>query len=80
LAEPIQVVPGAWVKVRGPEPGETQVYRLTDAAQVNVEQNEIPASSPFAQAIIGRRPGEVVEYSAPAGVMTVEILDVRIDP
>lgn len=73
-----RVTTGAWVTVRGPKSRETQRYRLVDDDALNVSGNEIPTSSPFAKAILGKSPGDVVKYSAPGGVMTVEIVDVRL--
>lgn len=73
-----RVTTGAWVTVRGPKTRETENYRLVDEDASNVTENEIPTSSPFAKAILGRSVGDVVKYSAPAGLMTVEIVDVRL--
>lgn len=75
-SKPTQVTPGAWVKVRGLEEGETEVFRLIESGTADLTANEIPVSSPFAQAIMGKAVGETVEYRAPGGLMTVEIIEI----
>jgi len=36
----------------------------------------VSPGSPLGQALLGHRPGDVVEYEAPSGAMTVEIVEV----
>ncbi len=36
----------------------------------------VSPESPLGQALLGRKPGEVVEYEAPGGVLKVEIVSI----
>lgn len=68
---------GAHVRLRTPS-GDTTRYQLVGAAESDPGQRRISIHSPVGQAILGRRPGDVVDVHAPSGTHRFEILD--IDP
>ena len=68
---------GAYVRLRMPS-GASMRYQLVGTAEAEPSQCRISIRSPVGQAILGRRPGDVVDVLAPGGTHRVEILE--IDP
>lgn len=68
---------GAYVRLRMPG-GMTAIYQLVGVAEADPSQRQISTNSPVGEAILGRRPGDIVEVRAPSGTHRVEILE--IDP
>lgn len=68
---------GAHVRLRMPD-GRTVTYQLVGVAEADPSQRQISTDSPVGEAIIGRRPGDIVEVRAPRGTHRIEILE--IDP
>ena len=54
-----------------------QVYTIVPESEANLKQGLISVSSPFAQAFLGKRAGDVVDVVVPAGKMNFEILTVE---
>jgi transcription elongation factor GreA len=53
--------------------GEEMCYMIVDPREVDVARGKISLASPLGKALIGRRHGETVEITAPAGKMRYEI-------
>ena len=66
---------GSWVKILDLGDEEHEVFYLVDEAAANAAQSRISASSSFAQAILGAKPGQVVTFATPGGKAKVKILD-----
>jgi transcription elongation factor GreA len=66
---------GNWVKILDLGDEEEEVLYLVDEAAANAAQSRISARSPFAQAILGSKPGQVVTFATPGGKAKVKILD-----
>ena len=69
------VIIGNWVKILDLGDEEEDVFYLVDEAMANAAQSRISARSPFAQAILGSKPGQVVTFVTPGGIAKVKILD-----
>lgn len=54
------------------QPPET--YTIVGAAEANPKEGRISNESPLGQALLGRKPGDEVRVSAPAGVLNFRIL------
>jgi transcription elongation factor GreA len=54
------------------QPSET--YTIVGAAEANPKEGRISNESPLGQALLGRKPGDEVRVSAPAGVLNFRIL------
>ncbi len=67
---------GTWVKLTGFEPDEEEVFRIVPEGRADLTKNEIPAGSPLACAIHGRKAGDKVRLHAPAGETELTILEV----
>ncbi|MDR1694421.1 MAG: transcription elongation factor GreA [Lactobacillaceae bacterium] len=52
-------------------------YQIVGDYEADIEKNKISLSSPLARAIIGREIGDVVEYIAPGGKKSFEILNIE---
>lgn len=68
---------GSTVVVEDLEFGDTMEYKIVGSAESNPNENKISNESPVGKAIIGRKKGEVVEVSVPAGIIQYKILDIK---
>jgi transcription elongation factor GreA len=68
---------GAHVRLRDPDARMTEEYDIVGSGEGNPSAGRISLESPLGRALIGHRPGEVVEVEAPAGRRRLKILDVR---
>ncbi|HEY8495855.1 MAG TPA: transcription elongation factor GreA [Limnochordales bacterium] len=67
---------GARVRLRDLQFGDEVEYQVVGSAEADPFNNRISNESPVGQAIMGKRPGTIVEVKAPAGVLKYEILEV----
>lgn len=67
---------GAKVKIRVVNDNETEEYTLVSEAEADFSQNKISVSSPLGKGILGYKKGDVVQVKIPAGMMTIEILEI----
>lgn len=65
------------IAIRNVNNGMKQVYTIVPESEANLKQAKISVTSPFAQAFLGKRAGDVVEVVVPAGKMNFEILSVE---
>ncbi len=74
--DPGEIAFGATVTVRSGR-AKARAYTITDPADVDIENGRISEDSPLAQALLGRRAGEIVTWRRPAGDerLTIEALD-----
>lgn len=68
---------GSTVAVRDLESNEVDVYTLVQPNRADISLNRISSLTPVAHALYGRRVGEIVEVSAPAGAIHLRIVSVR---
>lgn len=64
---------GDCVVIRDLSSGEETCYIIVDPREVDVIRGKISLASPLGRALIGRRSGETIEISAPAGKIRYEI-------
>lgn len=74
-----RVAMGCTVTVRDLGNGEIIKYTLVGAGEDDFDLGRIPASSPLGRGLIGKRPGEIAEIRAPAGLRRLEILELSFD-
>ena len=72
-----RVVFGATVEVLDEDSGEETTYQIVGEDEADIKQGMISVTSPIARALIGKEEGEVVEFQAPGGLKTYEILSVK---
>ena len=52
------------------------VYEIVPESEANLKQGKISISSPIAKALLGKKVGDKVEVTVPAGVLNFEILSI----
>ena len=67
---------GATVIVVDEDTEEERTYQIVGDYEANIENNKISLSSPLAKALIGKEVGDSIEYTAPAGRKSFEVLNV----
>lgn len=53
-------------------------YTIVSENEANLREGKLAIGTPIAKALLGKKKGDVVEVTVPAGVMTFEILDINI--
>ena len=71
-----KVLIGANVKIRIVNDNEIEEYVLVSEAEADFSKSKISVTSPLGKGILGHKVGDVVQIKIPAGMMTVEILEI----
>jgi transcription elongation factor GreA len=56
---------------------QPEQYVIVGAAEANPKEGRISNQSPLGQALLGRKTGDEIRVSAPAGVLTFRVLSVK---
>ncbi|MGH9294582.1 MAG: GreA/GreB family elongation factor [Acidimicrobiales bacterium] len=70
------VATGVVVEIRYEGDDETERYLLGSIEERREGVSVISPGSPLGQALLGKRPGDLVEYEAPTGTLRAEIVSV----
>lgn len=54
------------------------LYQIVSESEADLKLGKISTKSPIAAALLGKKVGEVVSVSTPAGIMELEILSISI--
>lgn len=54
------------------------VYTIVAEHEANLREGKLAIGTPIAKALLGKKKGEIVEVTVPAGVLKLEILDISI--
>jgi transcription elongation factor GreA len=54
------------------------VYTIVSENEANLREGKISISTPIAQALLGKKKGDIVDVVVPAGTMKLEIIDISI--
>jgi transcription elongation factor GreA len=68
-----EVTIGSRVRVRDLASGEEYEYWIVGTAEADPSRDRISNESPVGRALLGRRPGDVVEVQVPAGFLRLQI-------
>jgi transcription elongation factor GreA len=71
-----QVVLGSTVTIVE-EGGDPETYHLVGSAEADPRKGRISNQSPLGRALLGKRVGDTVTVSAPAGVLSFQIIAIR---
>ncbi len=71
-----KVVFGATVELYDEDSEEEITYQIVGDLEADIKANRISILSPIARALIGKEEGDVIEFQAPNGTRTYEILSV----
>ena len=72
-----QVAFGATVVVKDLEFGDREEFTLVGAGEEDYDSGKIMVTSPLAQGLMGKRPGDRVEIPVPQGTLKFEIVEIR---
>lgn len=53
-------------------------YTIVSENEANLREGKLAIGTPIAKALLGKKKGEVVEVTVPAGVLKLEIIDISI--
>lgn len=67
---------GATVRVKDLGSGEEISYTIVGSAEADPDQDRISNESPVGRALLGRRPGETVDVTVPAGKLKYRVLKI----
>ena len=67
---------GSTVRVKDMGSGEEISYTIVGSAEADPDKDKISNESPVGRALLGRRTGEVVEVTVPAGKMKYSVLKI----
>lgn len=54
-------------------------YRIVGAIEADIKDNLISITSPIARALIGKQADDEIEFEAPGGKKTYEVVEVRYE-
>ena len=60
------------------EEGNRLVYQIVGEDEADIGAGLISVTSPIARAMVGKSEGDVVDVTAPGGVRSLEIVEVRL--
>lgn len=66
------------VKIKNLKNNAVMVYTLVSESEANLKAGKISISTPIAQGLLGKKVGDKVEISVPAGKVPFEILDISL--
>lgn len=66
------------VSLKNTKSGAQMKYTLVSENEANLREGKISVTTPIAQALLGKKRGDVVEVTVPAGIVCFEILDISI--
>jgi transcription elongation factor GreA len=74
-----QVAFGATVRVKDLTFGDEEEFTLVGAGEEDYENGRIMLTSPLAQGLVGKKPGDRVEIAVPQGTLKFEVLGIRFE-
>ena len=66
------------VKMTNLANNNTMTYTIASPHEANLREGKISVKSPIAQALMGRKVGDVVQVRVPAGLMKLRIEDIQL--
>jgi transcription elongation factor GreA len=64
------------VKIKNVKNGATMSYQLVSENEADIKTGKISVASPIAKGLLGKKVGEKIEITVPAGKMEFEILEI----
>ena len=66
------------VTIKNVKNGAQMTYTIVTETESNLREGKISITTPSAKGLLGHKVGDVVDVTAPAGVMQFEILDIAV--
>ena len=64
------------VKIKNTKNGTTMTYQLVSESEADLKSGKISVSSPIAKGLLGKKVGDTIEITVPAGKIEFEILEI----
>jgi len=64
------------VKIKNMKNGTTMSYQLVSESEADLKSGKISVTSPIAKGLLGKKVGETIEITVPAGKIEFEILEI----
>ena len=74
-----KVIFGSTVVILDEKTGKETTYRIVGEDEADIKSGLISYTSPIARALIGKSEGDEIEFQAPDGIKTFEVLEVRYE-
>jgi transcription elongation factor GreA len=65
------------VVLKNSQNGNIVTYTLVPESEANVKSGKISVNSPIAKGLLGKKIGEKVEITVPAGILSFEIIEIK---
>jgi transcription elongation factor GreA len=59
--------------------GQEQEFILVSSVEADASQGQLSVSSPLGRALLGRGPGECIQFQTPGGLRSYRILDIQME-
>ncbi len=66
------------VEIKNTKNGQQMAYTLVSEHEANLKEGKLAINTPIAKALLGKKVGDVVEVTVPAGKIPFEILNISI--
>lgn len=66
------------VKLRNKKNNQEITYMLVSESEANLREGKIAVTTPIGKGLLGKKKGESVSISVPAGILEFEIIDITI--
>lgn len=66
------------VQIKNKKNNQVMTYTLVSEHEANLKEGKLAINTPIAQALLGKRVGDIVEVTVPAGKIPFEIIDISI--
>lgn len=66
------------VKLKNHTTKKQMEYMLVSENEANLKEGKLAIGTPIAQALLGKKKGDIVDVKVPSGVMKLEILDISL--
>jgi transcription elongation factor GreA len=74
-----KIVFGSTVELIDEETGKEITYKIVGEDEADIKNGLISFTSPISRALIGKNEGDVVEFNAPGGEKSYEVIEVRYE-
>lgn len=64
------------VEIKNTKNGQKMTYTLVSEHEANLKEGKLSVSTPIAKALMGKKVGDIVEVTAPAGKIPFEIISI----
>lgn len=66
------------VEIKNVKTGQRMMYTLVSEHEANLKEGKLAVNTPIARALLGKKAGDMVEVTVPAGKIPFEILNISI--